>query len=167
MSAKFIESLEARQFLSANPNHAGGFDPGAYGLATFDRQGTTLTVNNAHDVQVNEYVPGQITVIDKSTPGSVTTVFDGITTLVVNGTRGDDIISAGLDTVSATFHGDRGADMLIISDNGTGSSLIYGDGGNDTIAVSNYNAGTHAYGGTGRDTFYYYVASGPGGVFEQ
>ena len=167
MSAKFIESLEARQFLSANPNHAGGFDPAAYGPATYVRDGTTLTLNNAHDVQVDELVAGQITVFDKSMSATVTTVFEGITTLVVNGTRGDDIISAGLDTVNATFHGDRGADFLIISDNGTGSSLIYGDGGNDTIAVSNYNAGTHAYGGTGRDTFYYYVATGPGGVFEQ
>jgi len=130
----FIEGLESRTLLSAAPQdhtnpHA--FDPGAYGPAVVVQSGTTLTIENAHDLQVRAF-GGEVTVIDKS-PGGLfqpEVVYTGVTNLVITGTRGDDTISAGVtNDISTTIYGGPGRnrygkDTILLSNNDVGGNIV-------------------------------------------
>jgi Ca2+-binding RTX toxin-like protein len=172
-----FEMLEGRRLLSAaghdnfSENRAAithgqsaPFDATAFGRPAYVQSGGTLTINNAHDLQVFED-NGVLVVNDWSVGGSTAerTSFTGVTTLVINGTEAGDIISTGLETVNATINAGGGNDQLQISDLGTGSTVVYGGAGNDNILVGTYHAGgTKVFGETGADVF-----SGPDGVFVQ
>ena len=156
-----FESLEKRCLLSVAGSH---FVPGAYGPVQAVQVGSLLTLNNAHDVFVFEGAPGQVSVSDKSVGGSVIVpvVYVGVTTLVINGTKGGDIISTGNDFMSVTINAGAGSDSIVVADNQSGSTVVHAGGGNDTILVGKFNAGTRVFGETGRDTY-----TGPAGVFVQ
>jgi hypothetical protein len=172
-----FETLEGRRLLSAaghdnsSDNRAAithgqsaPFDPGAFGPATYVTSGTSLTINNAHDVQVIQD-GNDLLVFDKSVGGTFVEpiTFTGVTTLVINGTDAGDIISTGLNTVDATLNAGGGNDQLTISDLGTGSTVVHGGAGNDDILVGSYHpGGTKVFGETGADVY-----TGPAGVFVQ
>jgi hypothetical protein len=172
-----LEMLEGRRLLSAAAHDNSSelraaithgqstpFEAGAFGPATYVTSGTTLTINNAHDLQVIQDGT-DLLVFDKSVGGSVVDpiVYSGVTKLVINGTDAADIISTGLNTVDATVNAGGGNDQLTISDLGTGSTVVYGGAGNDNILVGSYHAGgTKVFGETGADVY-----AGPGGVFVQ
>src|SRR5690349_4138470 len=134
-----FEMLEGRRLLSAAAHDNSSelrasithgqstpFEPGAFGPATYVSSGSTLTINNAHDLQVIQDGTNLL-VYDKSVGGSVVEpiVFSGVTTLVVNGTDSGDYISTGLQTVNATVNAGGGNDQLTISDLGSGSTVVY------------------------------------------
>jgi hypothetical protein len=172
-----FEVLETRRLMSAATHdnsselraaithgQSAPFDPGAFGPATYVTSGTTLTINNAHDLQVIQD-GNDLLVYDKSAGGTVVEPirFSGVTTLVINGTDAGDILSTGLDTVNATVNAGGGNDQLTISDLGTGSTVVYGGAGNDNILVGTYHpGGTRVFGETGADVY-----TGPAGVFVQ
>jgi hypothetical protein len=120
-----------------------------------------LTINNAHSVNVYEPVDGTIDVTDKSSGANVTTEYTGILSLVVNGTRGDDIIIASVYTVNATFNGGAGADEIGVTANATANIVVHGGSGDDLLGARNNGTGTVVvYGDTGNDTFKLYPGTG-------
>ena len=148
-----IESLEPRQLLAT-------FDPAQFGPAQPVQEGGTLTINNAHDVQINAVYndddtvrAGEVQLIDRSVRTS--TVFTGIDTLIVNGTRAYDIISGNVDGIDAIVNGGSGHDAITFSNNGGGDVVLHGGNGNDSIFANNNGAGTlTAFGDRGRDSFH-------------
>jgi hypothetical protein len=162
-----FESLEERRFLSAASSQPAGvgahFQPKAHGPAKIVQSGATLTINNAHDVDVIDgETPGVVTVHDFG--GKTDTSYSGVTTLIINGTQSGDIIGIGNDTLNVTINGGGGGDSITVADNGTGSTVVYAGAGNDSIRVSSssFNAGTRVFGEAGDDVY-----SGPPGVFVQ
>src|SRR5215204_7257247 len=96
-----LEQLEDRR-LFAGIGGGAAYDPYEFGPAQATLENGVLTINNAHSIQINDfdvddpaYYPptGTVYVIDKGVPGTTTTVFSGVTALVVNGTKETDNIS--------------------------------------------------------------------------
>jgi hypothetical protein len=162
-----FESLEERRLLSGVTQQPAGvgahFQPKAHGPAKIVQTGATLTVNNAHDVDIIDgATAGLVDVHDFG--GKTDTSYSGVTTLIVNGTQSGDIIGIGNDTLQVTINGGGGGDSITVADNGTGSTVVYAGAGNDSIRVSStrFNAGTKVFGEAGDDVY-----SGPPGVFTQ
>lgn len=163
-----FESLENRTMFNVGAG-GGNFKPGQFGPAEIVQSGSTLTITNAHDLSAFETTPGTVEVYDRSVGGQVVEpqTYTGVTTLVITGTNGGDMINTGLDYVNATIAGGQGHDQIIIADNITdgtgGSTVVYGGSGNDTLIVSKtaFNSGTKVFGERGRDTY-----DGPAGVLQ-
>lgn len=163
LTQTLLESLECRRLLSGSPHipNPGGFDPGAYGPAVAVQNSTTLTVNNAHDVQITEPSDGTIEVTDKSSSTPVVTDYSGVSNLVVNGTKGGDIIFASLYTVNTTVNGNGGADEIGVTNNNTANIVVNAGNANDLLSGQNNGTGTVVINGQGgRDQFTLY-GSGP------
>src|SRR5215217_5414450 len=89
------ERLEVRRMLSASPSAARPAPAPSHIVAV--QSGGTLSLGNVNSVQIIDDGAGGITVLDKSRAGSdpaFATTFSGVTALVIQGTRGDDNISA-------------------------------------------------------------------------
>ena len=145
-----IERIEGRQLLSAS--HP--FVPGQFGPVKVVQNGSVLTVNNAHDVQIREPVDGTIVVADQSSPTTVFTTYTNVSSLVVNGTKGGDIIFVTVYTVNTTVNGLHGGDEIGVTNSNRANIVVNAGPGDDTLAGQNEGPGTIVInGGSGRDTF--------------
>ena len=107
-----IETLEARQLFAVSAVQDGGL----------------LTITRAHNVQVTERDDGVIAVTDRRTR-TTTTVFTGVTDVVLTGTRSEDVLSVGVFSVNVTVVADndnpRFTDDILVANNGTGSVEVF------------------------------------------
>jgi Ca2+-binding RTX toxin-like protein len=157
------ERLEARRMLSASPSAAARpvRDPG-HVVAV--QSGGTLTLGNVNSVQIVDDGAGGVTVYDKSRGGSdpaFATTYTGVTALVVEGTKGDDNISADLFNLDTTINAGGGDDFLTVSvgdglndsPKGRANVVLYGEAGRDVFAGNNFGTGSFVFnGGGGRDS---------------
>jgi hypothetical protein len=171
------ERLETRRLLSA-ALHAikPAPDPGHIAAV---QVGGTLTLGNVNSVQIVDDGAGGITVYDKSRTGSdplFSTTYSGVTRLVVNGTKGDDNISADLFNVDTTIDAGRGDDFVTVSvgdrvtdsPQGAANVVIDAGPGRDVFAGNNFGTGSFVFNGNGgRDSLSIFPDVGYHVVFNQ
>lgn len=125
-------------------------------------------MSNARSVQIVDDGLGNITLYDKSLPGSdpgFMRTFDGITNLQVTGTQGADNISASLVGVNSVFNGGPGSDAFPVSVvdvtddvgnlliRGSANVVVNGGSGADVFSGNNFGTGTFAFNGdAGKDS---------------
>ena len=177
-----IERLEGRRLLSVSPIGVARPRPvDTHIVAT--QSGTTLTLDNANSVQIVDNGGGSVTVYDKSRTGSDPLFrqdYSGVSSLVVNGTKRDDNISAALTTVDATFNGGGGSDGFPVSvvditdDAGnvlvpaTSDVVINAGPGADILSGNNFGSGTYVFNGQGgRDSLILIGEAGHNIIFNQ
>ena len=161
-----FEQLENRRLLAGIGGGA-AYDPYEFGPAEATLENGVLTINNAHSVQINDfdtnnptYYPptGTVYLIDKGVPGNTTSIFSGVTLVIVNGTKETDNISVSINdahnTFDGVFNGGSGSDSITVGNNSGGDMIVHGGRGNDSIWADDTGSGTTTvYGEGGRDTF--------------
>jgi hypothetical protein len=177
-----VERLEGRRLLSASPIAAAKPRPVAEHIVA-SQTGATLTLDNVNSVQIVDNGGGSVTVFDKSRTGSDPLFrqdYSGVSSLVVNGTKRDDNISAALTTVDATFNGGGGSDGFPVSvvditdDAGnvlvpaTSDVVINAGPGADILSGNNFGSGTYVFNGqSGRDALILIGEAGHNIIFNQ
>jgi hypothetical protein len=124
MIRSMLEPLEGRQLLAASP------------LVDLSPTGV-LTVNRATNVQLTESeTVGEVVYTDKSHKRAVTTTYNGVKSIIVTGTRQDDIISVGVSTIDVTINGGYGDDNIIFANGSPYNTTINDALGTNLFSVS-------------------------------
>lgn len=117
-----IEALEGRQLFAA----------------TAVLNGTVLVIERAHNVQINEPVEGTIHLIDHQSGGK-TTVFTGVTDVVLTGTKREDTLSFSIQAADLTVIADndhpRFVDNVLVHNEGSNVAEIFASR-NDNVLTS-------------------------------
>jgi len=149
---RLIDPLEGRRLMSAAPM--------AITLATQGAE-TILTINNAANVQLHEFVNLAGNSVHVTSDNGLTNHgdFDNVTRIVINGTGGDDVVSLDDADIKAFISTFNGRDTIVVTnvaptiitdpdlvtiDAGKGTDTIVAqtDGSTGTIATVVLSKGT-------------------------
>jgi hypothetical protein len=106
-----IEALEGRQLFAATAVQDGGL----------------LVIERAHSIQIREPAPGQVELIDHQ--AGTTTLFTGVTDVVLTGTKRKDTLSVSIQAVNLTVYADndnpRFVDDVVVHNAGSDVADIF------------------------------------------